>query len=109
MLISVRRPELVVLVLLAGCRTAPTTADDLRHPDSESRATTRDAADANPSAWIDEAESALEAGEPAHAATLFARYLGHSVEGDPARAAYRGLALAHEQLGDYDAAIRAYD
>jgi tetratricopeptide (TPR) repeat protein len=62
-----------------------------------------------PDTWLDDAERALEAGQPARAATLFARYLGHSVEGSAGRRAYQGLALAHEQLGDFDAAIRAYD
>ncbi|WP_181197685.1 tetratricopeptide repeat protein [Enhygromyxa salina] len=63
----------------------------------------------DPSSWVSQAERALERGEPARAATLFARFLGRGSDGDEARRAYRGLAQAHEQLGDFDAAIRAYD
>lgn len=104
--------------LLAGCaRPASTSAPDERAAaGSPARdASSREGAeltDADPSAWIDEAERALERGEPARAATLFARYLGfgHDADDDDdARRAYRGLARAHEQLGDFDGAIRAYD
>lgn len=69
-------------------------------------------ANTDPDTWLDEAERALEGGQPARAATLFARYLGHGDdlgEGEATRRAYRGLARAHELLGDFDAAIRAYD
>jgi tetratricopeptide (TPR) repeat protein len=73
------------------------------------------AADSDPSAALGEAtalgeaERALEQGDPARAATLFARVLGRGVEGPEAARAYRGLARAHERLGDFHAAIRTYD
>jgi tetratricopeptide (TPR) repeat protein len=99
----------MLFAALAGCtRTAPTSTPDARGV-AETSTGGAPLDDDNPSAWLDEAEHALERGDPARAATLFARYLGESVEGEPARRAYRGLARAHEQLGDFDAAIRAYD
>jgi tetratricopeptide (TPR) repeat protein len=115
---------LLLGTLLAGCaRTASTSTPDEQvtvgtDTRAESTGHAGELGDADPSAWIDEAERALERGEPARAATLFARYvgsgdlgredLGQEIE-DDARRAYRGLARAHEQLGDFDAAIRAYD
>ena len=67
----------------------------------------------DPSGWLRDAEQALSDEQPARAAALFARYLGRAGQsgelGPQAAAAYRGLARAHEQLGDFDAAIRAYD
>lgn len=59
--------------------------------------------------WLAAAERALQSEQPARAAALFARYLGHDPTGEPARQAYPGLARAHQQLGDFEAAIRAYD
>lgn len=59
--------------------------------------------------WLEQGEAALAAEDPARAAALLARGLGEGADGDVARRAYQGLALAHEQLGDFDAAIRAYD
>ncbi|WP_181233838.1 tetratricopeptide repeat protein [Enhygromyxa salina] len=81
-------------------------------PAAGDRASTSDpsgATSTDPSAWLDEAERALASGELARAATLFARYLGHDGSGERGRQAYAGLARAHELLGDFDAAIRAYD
>jgi tetratricopeptide (TPR) repeat protein len=78
-------------------------------PNRSSGPSTNTSTNVDPGAWLDEAERALEAAQPARAATLFARYLGHDVEGEAGRRAYRGLARAHELLGDFDAAIRAYD
>lgn len=59
--------------------------------------------------WLADGEAALAADEPARAAALFARGLGQGAEGEAAKRAYRGLARAQESLGDFDAAIRAYD
>ena len=59
--------------------------------------------------WLEDGEAALAADEPARAATLFARGLGEGANDDQAQRAYQGLARAHEALGDFDAAIRAYD
>jgi tetratricopeptide (TPR) repeat protein len=111
------RAAMCCMTLLVGCaRTASTSVPDAAAGSHTRAGSTGDGAelgDADPSAWIDEGERALERGEPARAATLFARYLGsgdaHSELADDARRAYRGLARAHEQLGDFDAAIRAYD
>jgi tetratricopeptide (TPR) repeat protein len=112
-------PTLLLAALLAGCaRTASTSSPDERaavesHTRAESTSHAADLSEPYPGAWLDEAERALERGESARAATLFARYVGHSSESTAseadARRAYRGLARAHEQLGDFDAAIRAYD
>ena len=60
-------------------------------------------------AWLEQGEAALDAEEPARAAALFARGLGQGADDESARRAYRGLARAQEQLGDFDAAVRAYD
>lgn len=115
----------LLVALLAGCARAASTSNPDQHAvgthtRAESNGHAAELADADPSKWLDEAERALERGEPARAATLFARYLGQWSEGREgekgregetgnARRAYRGLARAHEQLGDFDAAIRAYD
>ncbi|KIG17624.1 hypothetical protein DB30_02899 [Enhygromyxa salina] len=84
---------------------AAATGTEDRKPGSDAA----DATAADPNAWIDEAERALSGGQPARAATLFARYLGQDASGEQDRRAYAGLARAHELLGDFDAAIRAYD
>ena len=114
-------PRLIALVaLLSGCASVRTTSR-VGLPESnaslEASATTRDVREpttavaeaADPASWLDAAEHALQSEQPARAAALFARYLGHDPSGEPARQAYPGLARAHEQLGDFEAAIRAYD
>ncbi|NVB36837.1 tetratricopeptide repeat protein [Pseudenhygromyxa sp. WMMC2535] len=63
----------------------------------------------DPAAWLAAAEQALDGDRPARAAALFARYLGEDARAEGARQAYLGLARAHEQLGDFEAAIRAYE
>jgi tetratricopeptide (TPR) repeat protein len=112
----VRLSSLVFVAVMAGACT-PRGATDTpgdpgdrdQGPGRSSGASTTTATNVDPGTWLDEAERALEAAQPARAATLFARYLGRSVEGEAGRRAYRGLARAHELLGDFDAAIRAYD
>lgn len=64
---------------------------------------------ASASANLAEAEAALAAGEPARAVALFASFLATDPDPASARQAYPGLARAHEQLGDCNAAVRAYD
>lgn len=106
---------LVLLVASLGCTKAAATSS----PDEPARRASAAPGDAvasteDPAAWLDEAERALERGDPARAATLLARYLGEAggeagLDEAGAKRAYRGLARAHEQLGDFDAAIRAYD
>lgn len=96
------------LLLLAACAGKPGKVSvtpgepDLTSP----AATLRDSP--SPGSLVD-AEAALAAGEPARAVALFAAYLASEHDPVGARQAYPGLARAHEQLGDYAAAIRAYD
>lgn len=109
-----RGPSLLVAILswtLAACasprRAAPSEPGE---PDTETDAAQLESvSESAPADWLVEAEAALRAEQPARAAALFARYLGHDPSGEAARQAYGGLARAHEQLGDFEAAIRAYD
>ncbi len=61
---------------------------------------------------LEQAEAAMEAGDPARAVALYARLLAQ-VEGpradDTLRQAYPGCARALEQIGDFQAAIRMYN
>lgn len=100
-------------VLLAGCVGARTPSLDEPHEPRIADSTTTEPAaihdSSDPGSWLPAAEDALASNQPARAAALFARYLGHDPAGEQARQAYPGLARAHEQLGDFEAAIRAYD
>jgi tetratricopeptide (TPR) repeat protein len=108
-------PACVAVLAISACSSpraqtqTPSTAT-VASADTPVRASE---APGDPREWLAEAESALQREQPARAATLFARYLGRASAdaqfGSEAAQAYRGLARAHEQLGDYDAAIRAYD
>jgi tetratricopeptide (TPR) repeat protein len=109
----------MLVALLSGCVGVRTPAAE-QPPDGHSEVRgelppigddSDPAADpaSDPASWLASAERALQADQPARAAALFARYLGHDPAGDPARQAYPGLARAHQQLGDFEAAIRAYD
>jgi tetratricopeptide (TPR) repeat protein len=112
-------PAVVLLMALLGsaCATTgkPATDTELVAPDSGDRADRQGddegTIESDPSRWLVEAEAALEREQPAKAATLFARYLARGATnlGPEAAQAYHGLARAHEQLGDFEAAIRAYD
>lgn len=116
--VVLRPPGLLVALLsiaLAGCTHArgevgqpPSAAPDSSTP-SPAATTPAATSSEDPSAWLRDAEAALEAEQPARAAALFARYLGHDPSSERSRQAYGGLARAHEQLGDFEAAIRAYD
>jgi tetratricopeptide (TPR) repeat protein len=109
-------PAVVFIGLLgSACATKPTGDAELAVPGSSDRVVREPPDDgeteADPSRWLADAEAALEHEQPAKAATLFARYLarGAAQLGPEAARAYHGLARAHEQLGDFEAAIRAYD
>ena len=58
---------------------------------------------------IDQAESALAAGEAARAVALFGRVLSQELSPEQAAPAWIGLAQAHEKLRDCLAAVRAYE
>lgn len=100
-----------------GGSAAATTNPDARsqgEPGSRAQPGSHaDAPEGSPSDWVARGEAALEDGQPARAAALFARTLGASGAGSDASSelgrAYLGLARAQEQLGDFEAAIRAYD
>ncbi|MEM7153252.1 MAG: hypothetical protein AAF799_10455 [Myxococcota bacterium] len=58
---------------------------------------------------IEQAESALAAGEAARAVALFGRVLSQELSPEQAAPAWIGLAQAHEKLRDCLAAVRAYE
>ncbi len=100
--------------LLLGCARTPieTGSTEPRHANEPLHVGDADGsagAQGEPSEWLASAEQALRSEQPARAAALFARVLGQDPSGELARQAYPGLARAHEQLGDFEAAIRAYD
>ncbi|MBK9754748.1 MAG: tetratricopeptide repeat protein [Nannocystis sp.] len=95
------------LLLLAACASKPTTASVT--PGEPERAAPTTPADLPNPGSLGDAEAALAAGEPARAVALFAAYLASEHDPAGARQAYPGLARAHEQLGDFAAAVRAYD
>lgn len=105
----------VVAMLACACAT-PTPAGESQttRPEGHARASDLDSGDdPDPERWLVEADAALEREQPAKAATLFARYVAQAQRDERAQSdlarAYQGLARAHEQLGDFEAAIRAYD
>jgi tetratricopeptide (TPR) repeat protein len=103
----------MMALLASACATGKPTSDaPILEPGRDRLgASIDDASEIDPERWLAEAEAALEREQPAKAATLFARYLARAElgPGSSGMAAYRGLARAHEQLGDFEAAIRAYD
>ena len=106
-----RRWTCAALLLVAACAGKPTTASVTpgEPPLANPTATpARDLGAPAPGSLAD-AEAALAAGEPARAVALFAAYLAGDHDPAGARQAYPGLAHAHEQLGDFAAAVRAYD
>lgn len=102
-----------LLVTAGACSTGPkpTTVDPgaTTEPEGGGAELSVEAGADDPRSWIAAAEEALRADRPARAAALFARYLGQDPTGEGARRAYPGLARAHEALGDFEAAIRAYN
>lgn len=103
---------MLITGLLAGCATASAPGSEAPAGPRPGRAPEQvgsDEAPGDPATWLVTAEDALQNDQPARAAALFARYLGEHPDDDGARIAYPGLARAHEQLGDFEAAIRAYD
>ncbi len=92
----------IALLLATACAGKPTASVTPGDPSltTSSPATASTLADG---------EAALAAGEPARAVALFASYLAGEHDPAGARQAYPGLGRAHEQLGDFAAAVRAYD
>ena len=103
-----RRWTCAALLLVAACAGKPTTAS-VTPGEPALTSTPAAARDLPPPGSLGEAEAALAAGEPARAVALFAAYLAGEHDEAGARQAYPGLARAHEQLGDFTAAVRAYD
>ena len=98
------------LLVATACAGKPTTASVT--PGDPSVATTTSVTatgDLSVTASLADGEAALAAGEPARAVALFASYLAGEHDPAGARQAYPGLGRAHEQLGDFAAAVRAYD
>ncbi|GEM_PF-1941632 len=102
--------RLVPLVWLGvGCASPRAS---LRHATAESSGSTLVSAEplrevSGPMRWFERGVVALQQGEPARAVALLSRYLGAEVT-DPSLDVYPVLARAHEELGDCNAAIRAY-
>ena len=112
----VRRSWFILSLLVSGC-AASSTGGGVKEPSAEAKSAPSDsisgqAGEQDGASLIAAAERALVDQQPARAAALFARVLGRASEGrgeELLRQAYPGLARAHEQLGDFDAAIRAYN
>ncbi|TPV92656.1 MAG: hypothetical protein B7733_24310 [Myxococcales bacterium FL481] len=62
-----------------------------------------------PQTLLERAQLALDEGNAARAVALYGRLLTGELDDPTRRAAYPGLARAHEELGNCRAAVRAYD
>ncbi len=99
---------MVVPLACAGRSPQPTTPPSTAAAVTEAQPSPEQG-DLSENSSLAEAEEALENGDHARAAALFTHFLGRNPEAAEARQAYPGLARAHELLGDFPAAVAAYD
>jgi tetratricopeptide (TPR) repeat protein len=102
-------PRWLALLLLAGACTGKQSTTGSVTPGDPDVAAVPGTPTPDAPATLPQAEASLAAGEPARAVALFSGVLARDPDDAARRQAYPGLARAHEQLGDFAAAIRAYD